>query len=123
MRTKTYLLLASLAAACAAAAVYLRLGTPAPKETGPGKPPSYHPRQPLDTGGFLFAGVGLKPWKDPTSLEDIRKAFERVGYRNVKEIDEVLERGPDAEQDVRLRLVKASLLLYEGEALKAYAVL
>jgi hypothetical protein len=123
MRTKGILLLLGLLAAGGAAGVYLYRSAPTPPDAPPRRPLAYQPRQPIDTGGFILAGLGLRPWDDPTSLEDIRTAFDRLGYRNVAQIDRGLAHGLDPEQDVKLRLAKASLLLYEGEPEKAYQVL
>ena len=57
----------------------------------------YQPRQDIDTAGFVFACMGIKPWKDPTSLEDIRQAFFQVAARNIQELDKSLTAGVDAE--------------------------
>jgi hypothetical protein len=124
MRRKGMLLLACVLTAGAAGAAYLCLPAWPSRDAAPRKKPlSYQPRQPLDTGGFLTAGMGLKPWSDPTSLEDIRRAFDEVADGNIRKLDGDLAKGLDPQQDIQFRLVKTSLLLYEGEAQKAYEVL
>ena len=45
---------------------------------------AYKPLQPLDTSGFLYSLLGLRRWQDPTSLEQIRESYDKVGYRNIQ---------------------------------------
>jgi hypothetical protein len=69
------------------------------------------------------AYTALKPWKDPTSLEEIRQAFVRLGYRNIAPLDQYLSRSLPPDQAREAFLLKASFLMYEGEADKAYVAL
>jgi hypothetical protein len=85
--------------------------------------PTYQPRQPMETSGFVAAAIGIDAWKDGTSLEEVRKAFTRIGYRNIKQLDEALARGVEADKEIEYRIFKAALLLYEGEPVQAYQVL
>jgi hypothetical protein len=123
MLARRIICLVVLAAACAAAGLWLWRNTRRPRGPAPKEPVSYQPRQPLDTSGFTLAVLGIDPWKDPASLEDIRKAFSQLGAREIKDIDQALTRGVDANQEVNYLIAKASLLLYEGEPRKAYEVL
>jgi hypothetical protein len=120
---KRLVLLVLVAAAGTAAGFYLLVAPRAARVAAPRNPLTYQPRQPLDTGGFLCAVAGLRPWKDPTSLDQIREAFDRVGYRNIEHLDRDLARGLGGEQAIRFLLVKAALLLYEGEPARAYETL
>jgi hypothetical protein len=88
-----------------------------------GKPISYKPRRPIDPSGFQHVCLSLDRWKDPTSLEEVRQAFLRVGSRNIKKIDADLERCVSPGQKVWLLVAKTSLLLYEGDVVKGYEVL
>jgi hypothetical protein len=123
MTAKGIVLLALAVAAAGAVALYVLPGQPPPEAPAPKRALTYQPCQPLDSGGFAFAAYGLRRWRDPTSLDDIRKAFERVGYRNIEQIDRGLANGVPPEQEVKYRIVKASLLLYEGDADRADEVL
>jgi hypothetical protein len=77
----------------------------------------------LDTGGFGIASNGLKPWQDPTSFEEIRDAFDKLGYRSIRDIDRDIALGASIEQQIRGNALKAQLFLYEGDAKVAYQVL
>jgi hypothetical protein len=123
MTAKQLILVVVLAVAGGAIGLYLCLGAPQADQTGPKESLAYLPRQPLDTSGFLFALQGLKRWTDPTSLEQIKQAYDRVGYRNVAEIDKALEGDLEPNEAIKHLIVKAALLMYEGEPIKAYEVL
>jgi hypothetical protein len=110
-----------LAGAGAAAGIYSWPTTSNSKDRR--KPLVYRPWQPLDTSGFLVSHMGLEPWKDPTNLEEIRRAYDRIGYRNIARLDNSLAAGVDREQEVQFRLFKAAFYLYEGEPKKSYEVL
>jgi hypothetical protein len=81
----------------------------------------FQPSKPLDTSGFILALSLLKPWKDATSLEEIRDAFKDLGYRNISLVDgAVLHFDGDK---VQRMIFKASMLMYEGQSKKAYEAL
>jgi hypothetical protein len=86
-------------------------------------PAAYKPRLPWDLSGFTVAFKVIPEWKDPTSLVEIRDAFFELGHRNVKRVDYDLGRGIGGANRVNALLVKASLLLYEGESEECYRVL
>jgi hypothetical protein len=85
---------------------------------------SFEPRMAIDTSGFWVALARLRPWKDPTSLEDIRDSFADIGHRNIRLIDPIVGRA-DVSDDTRISslVVQAQLYLYEGEAKNAYEAL
>src|SRR6266849_5206792 len=101
-------------------------------QTAPSRSHPYQPRKVLDTSGFSLAFGSLKPWKDPTSLEEIREAFVDLGKRNLARVDEYLSRGFVADSDkfkpllfdskIHPLLFKASMFMYEGEPKQAYQV-
>src|SRR5579871_2185717 len=123
MTPKRFILLISLAAAAMGTIWYFCRNKTSSDNSPPKKALSYQPRQPLDTSGFHFALAGLKRWRDPTSLDDIRKAFTRVGFRNIEQLDGVLAQERDPETRIKYSIVKTALLMYEGEPVKAYQVL
>jgi hypothetical protein len=81
---------------------------------------SYRPRMDIDSGGFLTAFRGLQPWQDPTSLEEIREAFDKIGYRCIRELEQHKALGAGFEDEIKDDIVRAQLLLYEGDAQAAY---
>jgi hypothetical protein len=86
---------------------------------------SYYPRSRFDdSSGFFHAFDYLKPWRDPTSLADIREAFADLGHRNIAAVDRLLAapaRTPaERVQDL---VFKASQFMYEGQPSEAYQVL
>jgi hypothetical protein len=96
-------------------------GTFPPQEPPPS--PAYQPRQWVDTSGFINAPTRLGPVKDATDLEEIRRAFTRLGYRNIPALDEQFRQGLSPHKQIQTLLVKTSLLHYEGDATAAYEVL
>jgi hypothetical protein len=78
----------------------------------------------LDTGGFGFAITSVTPWRDNATLREISNAWQRVGFRGIQRIDQVLaneNRSP--KERVSALLSKASLFNYEGQPQRAYEVL
>jgi hypothetical protein len=120
---KTILFLLSLAVVAGGIAFYLTRDDPLPEEPPGPETLVYQPGKNVDTSGLYYAILGHKPWDDPTSLEDIKKALVRIGYRNIKEIDEVIASGQTAGRTIDCLVAKAGLLLYEGEPVKAYGAL
>lgn len=85
---------------------------------------TYTPRQALDTSGFGLICKHVTPWSPSASLEEIRAAWQGVGYRRVEEIGRTLA-APALPETKRLPLLveKALCLSYEGEAEAAYQVI
>jgi len=85
---------------------------------------AYQERRPIDTGGFMAVLGKLDPWPPSASLEQVRDSFQRAGYRNIEQIDQILKRSnvPDQKKIV-LILMKAALFNYEGEPRRAFQVL
>jgi len=123
MVRKSILILASLVAAAGVIGFYLLRSVPPENGRTVKKSVLYQPRQPLDTAGFMLAHFGLKTWKDPTSLEEIRQSYIGLGYRNIKELDAAPAKGNSPDREIQLLLVKISLYMYEGEPRKAYQLL
>src|SRR5438093_8277981 len=77
-----------------------------------------------DTGGFFHARDYLKPWRDPTSLADIREAFADLGHRNIAAVDRLLaDPARTPAERVQDLVFKASQFMYEGQPSEAYQVL
>ena len=92
---------------------------PVPKEKKP-----YQPRMAFDNGGFSAAMERLTPWRDPTSLEEIRDAFIDLGPRTIAQVDRSLADPSLSPLDtMQALLLKAFLLMYEGQPREAYQVL
>src|SRR4051812_11526461 len=53
---------------------------------------AYQERRPIDTGGFMAVLGHLNPWTASASLEQVRDSFQRAGYRNIEQIDQILKR-------------------------------
>jgi hypothetical protein len=95
-----------------------------PAKPQPARDLAYQPRLPIDESGYMSAIPRIKPWMDPTSLDEVAAAFHRLGYRRIREIDTALARGSvSAYEEVEVLIAKASLFLYEGDAPAAYGVL
>ncbi|HLJ94691.1 MAG TPA: hypothetical protein VKU02_16005, partial [Gemmataceae bacterium] len=86
-------------------------------------PQLYQPRQPLDTSGAALGFKLLMPWKDPTSLEEIRDAWGNLGRRSLAQVDAALRRGLADGDRCPALLFKASMFMYEGDPKRAYQVL
>jgi hypothetical protein len=84
----------------------------------------YQPRLDLETSGKADATELLEPWTGDASLEEIRRIWDRIGYRNIELIDTRLGTDKlDLVERFGLLLRKAFLYHYEGEPKRAYAVL
>jgi hypothetical protein len=130
MKTKGLLLLLG-AGVVGGLGLYWHLDPSGPAEdTAPGKrpaakPAAYQPRLPLlDTSGFLQVVANLRPWKDPTSLEEFRQTYDGLAGRNIARVDADLARGsvPLSGRPGAL-LFKAGMLQYQGQPKEAYEVL
>src|SRR5262249_43853777 len=77
-----------------------------------------------DSSGFFHVYEKLKPWRDPTSLEEIREAFADLGHRNIADVDRLLaDPARTPAERVQDLVFKASQFMYEGEPGEAYQVL
>jgi hypothetical protein len=99
-----------------------------PQPSQPRHRQPYKARKNFDTSGSAALYKGLKPSKDPTSLEQLREAALSLGPRKIAEADAYLSRRflPEGEmfRDKFQALVfKASMLMYEGQTNQAYQVL
>lgn len=86
--------------------------------------PGFDPRQPVDTSGYSTVSMFIVPWDPTATLMEISNAFQGVGKRGIRRVDEELG-GPHVSDDQRalMLLTKASLWNYEGEPKRAYQVL
>ncbi|OWK37769.1 CRTAC1 family protein [Fimbriiglobus ruber] len=106
--------------------LYYVTGTSPPVVDAVAPPPSlqYKPRMPIDSGGYGIVTSKVKPWPPTASLEEVADSYRKVGPRLL----EVLEKEMASPLfPARLlsqgRLVRASLLNYEGQPAKAYETL
>jgi hypothetical protein len=111
-------------AAGASVAVIHARRTGAPPAVPSQPPRSYQEKKPIDTGGFTAVLPSLERWKQDASLQEISRFFEKVGFRNIDRIDEILNRPELADQQrIVLMLTKAALFNYEGDTNSAYKTL
>jgi hypothetical protein len=84
---------------------------------------SYRPRVEQDTGYGLAMRL-LEPWRDPTSLEEIRDAFTDLARRNMPAADRLLL-NPTLPPRARWQtlMYKACLHLYDGRPREAYKLI
>ena len=85
---------------------------------------AYRPRERMDTIGFASVLDRTPRWAPDTSLEEMSKIWDRVGYRNIEQIDVKLSdiTLPDLERVASL-VMKAIFFIFEGEPNRAYEVL
>ena len=88
----------------------------------------YKPRKNFDSSGSDSLNRGLKPWKDPTSLDAIREASLNLGHRNIVQADaflagRLLLDAKVFQDKFQAHIFKATMFMYEGEPKKAYEVL
>lgn len=100
------------------------LFSPALESGKPALPPvgeHYEPGTSLDNSGFALVMQYLQRWQDPTSLEEIRAAYDRIGYRTIDRLNPILEQpGTSDDERIQTLVAKAQMFMYEGEAPKAY---
>lgn len=85
---------------------------------------TYQPAKFGDTSGILSVTAGLRPFKDPSSLESIREEFEDLDRRGIVQIDQRLASSDlPLEKKPELLLTKASMYMYGGDFVTAYKVL
>jgi len=86
----------------------------------------YESRRPFDSSGFTTIAAMIPSWPANSSLESIASSWRRVGYRQIADIDAFRDSNNGSlslDSQTICFIQKASLLNYEGEAEKAYAVL
>jgi hypothetical protein len=84
----------------------------------------FQPRHDVDTAGYLAVQSTLEPYGEGDSLENISRAWQRVGYRGIELIDRQLAgTKPDEEARLLLELKRAAYYNFEGEPKSAYQVL
>ena len=99
------------------------LGTPGQDSQAKAKH-HYQPRSLIDTSGLILAFSHLKPWQDPTSLDEIRNSFLDLGHKGIEGINRLRGRAfQSVAREVQMLLMKATLHIYEGEAKKCYQTL
>jgi hypothetical protein len=79
---------------------------------------------PIDQGGFKAAVFAVEPWKPDASLREIAEHWGRPGYKGLEIVERQLA-DPGLTRNGRFSslYLKATLLGYEGEPGKSYAVL
>jgi hypothetical protein len=123
MSTRVIIVVVLLATVCGALGLYVLRDLVNPDNPVPKKSLAYQPRQPIDTGGFMLAMHGMKSWNDGNSLEEIEKAFDHVAERHIQQLDSDLAKGLRPDQELQLLLTKVSLYLYDGDPIRASALL
>jgi hypothetical protein len=110
------------------AAVWVMSGPARPDKTASPEDEPILPMMPriplLDDSGFTLAAGLMEPWAEGASLEAVRRAFDKLGYRNAEKLEARLaDRDLPREARVPMLIEKAVLLLYEGESERAYVEL
>ena len=119
------LLVLALIGACILLGLYWprNIGNPT-KDSITKKQEHYQPRKVLDTSGYGPVLSSLKPWNDPTSLEDIRDGIVDLGNRNLAKVNAFLGQGRHSDNEtIQALIFKASFFMYQGQAKQAYQVL
>ena len=93
-----------------------------------GKPLQYKPHRtdpPYgDASGYSALIDLVEPWKPSATLEEFRRSWLRVGYRDIEGVDRILATKKQLDQSkVGLLFLKILLLNYEAEPLQAYQFL
>ena len=84
----------------------------------------YLPRQKGDISGFASVMAQINAWDADASLEELGKHWHRPGHQLLAQLEKRKAEAPDdPEFEVLFLLESASLLNYEGEALRAYSML
>jgi hypothetical protein len=116
--------LAASVAAVAALPWWLSSRRLAPNSPSEADKVHYKPRTIEDTSGYVAVISLLKPWKPGATLEEIRNAWLKVGYRNIEGLNrELATEKLLTDSKANLFLLKAMFYNYEGEPRRAYQVL
>ncbi len=83
-------------------------------------PPSYKPRDRIDTSGSIIVFDEWPRWKPDATLAEIADATRDGGYRAIERIDrELADPKTPESMRTRLKIKKGIMYLYEGDAEKA----
>jgi tetratricopeptide (TPR) repeat protein len=83
-------------------------------------PPSYKPRDRIDTGGSIIVFDEWPSWNPNATLAEIADATRDGGYRAIERIDrELADPKTPESMRTRLKIKKGIMYLYEGDAEKA----
>jgi hypothetical protein len=84
----------------------------------------FQPCQHVEDSGYSAVNEYITSWKPDATSEEIRKSFDRFGYKMIEQLDEEMRRSTlTPSQKLAATFMKATVLNYEGEPKKAYAVL
>ncbi len=116
--------LLAIAFICAAAWYFLRSADERAGQAAPVRNLTYKPRFGLDITGFTLAISSVPPWPNDASLERIAQSWKGLEQGLIGQVDQILQsRSLLHEQRIQNLLVKAALLNFQGETLKATAIL
>ena len=82
--------------------------------------PVLKPRLIVDDSGLTTVQEKLRPWRDPTSLTEIRDAFDHIGHRMIEELDAGVTPGSTSGERIYALRDRGLLHMFEGEPAKAY---
>jgi hypothetical protein len=104
--------------------LYLGAGSTAPRTDLVATPLNYKPRVMIDSSGYSIVSSRVKPWSPTASLEEIAAAYRNVGSNLIRALDQQMA-DPSLPDRVKIqyRVMRASLLNYEGEPGRAYETL
>lgn len=93
--------------------------------TGPTGPPKarFRPYSPVDSSGYGVVSRLIPPWPADASLEQLAAAWRGIGPRLCAQLDAELGSHSMPRARVPILVTKATLLNFDGESEKAYAVL
>jgi hypothetical protein len=124
------LLCGTLAALLAAGGAWALLGggSPAPENASPEEAPDLsfgsNVRMKVDDSGFAPAEHFVPPIKDPADFEEIRQAYDHLGYRGAAHFEALGAAGNmTPQEDGERQLLMTVLYLYEGDTDRAATVL
>ncbi len=81
---------------------------------------SYRQQKISDTSGYVAITTVIPPWKPTATLKEIGNSWQRVGYRNIEELERILAADQSIGEDsIKLMLLKAMFFNYEGEPQQA----
>lgn len=84
----------------------------------------YLPRRYDDESGYGNVTSRITPWPPSATLAEVAEKWDKAGFKLLEDLEDYLDKSPKtAGYDAVPVLNKASLLLYEGKAEKAYEAL
>jgi hypothetical protein len=81
---------------------------------------AWSPRSDFDTSGFSMVGSGITKWDEGVSLTDLKKIWDKPGFRAAAEIQASLASAVTADKLIRPVMAMSMFLSYEGQAKQAY---